>query len=296
MTLQIVDAKGTVVRTMYKPAKAGLNRVIWDLAWDDLHTIRLQTVPSEDPHIWEEARFKGKTMRPITHWGMSGHQSGPEASPGKYEVRLTVDGVTQSEPLEVLIDPHAVTTVADMKATESLQLRIAGDVAHIGDRVSLIEQMRKQIEDQKAKLAGKDPEAAAAIDAFDAKLQAVEYGYFSKVLAASDDKFFVTAYKAYYNLLWLNAEVGGGAGDVAGGADHKPTDTAIGLLAGYENDMHMADGPYDALMATDVPAFNQMLASKGLAALDLKLAPAPEGWDRGGGEDDDEALGAGSDD
>jgi photosystem II stability/assembly factor-like uncharacterized protein len=296
VTIQIVDAKGTVVRTMYKPAKAGLNRVIWDLAWDDLHTIRLQTVPSEDPHIWEAARFKGKKMRPITHWGMSGHQSGPEASPGKYEVRLTVDGVTQSAPLEVLIDPNAVTTVADMKATEKLQLRIAGDVAHIGDRVSLIEQMRKQIEDQKAKLAGKDPETAAALDAMDAKMQAVEYGYFSKVLAASDDKFFVTAYKSYYDLLWLNAEVGGGAGDVPGGGDHKPTDTAISLLAGYENDMHVADGPYDQLMASDVPGFNQMLASKGLAALDLKLAPAPEGWDRpGAGGEEDDAVG-GTDD
>jgi photosystem II stability/assembly factor-like uncharacterized protein len=287
VTLQIVDAKGTVVRTMYKPAKAGMNRVAWDLNWDDMHIIRLQTVPSEDPHIWEAARFKGKTMRPITHWGMSGHQPGPEVAPGKYEVRLIVDDApAQSAPFEVMIDPNAITTVADMKATEKLQLRIRDDVGHIGDRVSLIEQMRKQIEDQKAKLAGKDPETAAAIDAMDAKMQAVEYGYFSKVLAASDDKFFVTTYKSYYNLLWLNAEVGPGAGDVPGGADHKPTDTAVGLLDGYEKDIKVADGPYDALMATDVPAFSQMLTGKGLAALDLKLAPAPEGWDRAISEED----------
>ena len=37
----------------------------------------------------------------------------------------------------------------------------------------------------------------------------------------SDDKWFVGTYRTYLSLLWLAGEIGGGAGDVAGGADWR---------------------------------------------------------------------------
>ena len=52
-------------------------------------------------------------------------------------------------------------------------------------------------------------------------MEAVEYKLVSKALTASDDKYFVEPYQIYYNLLWLNAEIGPGAGDVAGGASWR---------------------------------------------------------------------------
>jgi hypothetical protein len=62
-------------------------------------------------------------------------------------------------------------------------------------------------------------EVLKAIEALDQKMQDVEYKLFSKALRTSDDKYHVEAYKLYLNLIWLNGEVGTGAGDVAGGAD-----------------------------------------------------------------------------
>ena len=56
-----------------------------------------------------------------------------------------------------------------------------------------------------------------------AKLQAVESKFVSNALQNSDDKYFVEPYGAYMNLIWLNAEVGTGGGDVAGCADFAPT-------------------------------------------------------------------------
>ena len=32
--------------------------------------VELRTIPPDNPHIWEEARFKGKDTRPIVHWGI----------------------------------------------------------------------------------------------------------------------------------------------------------------------------------------------------------------------------------
>ena len=45
------------------------------------------------------------------------------------------------------------------------------------------------------------------------------------------------AYKVYSNLIWLNGAVGTGAGDEAGGADYRPTDTQVAVLETIEKDL-----------------------------------------------------------
>jgi photosystem II stability/assembly factor-like uncharacterized protein len=267
--IEIIGPHGEVIRTLTTPGHPGLNRLGWDLRYEDLKTVILRTLPPEDPHIWEEARFKGKRSRPVFHWGMSVHQRGALAIPGRYQVRLTVDGQTQTQPLDILIDPKSPGSQADLDASLKLQVRIRDDVAAVSERVNLLEQMRAQIEDLKAKAA---PADTAALDAMDQKLQGVEYEMFSKALAPSDDKYYVSAYKIYFNLLWLNAEIGPGAGDVAGGSGRGPTVTQGALLAMLEQQLTTARGHYDALMAADVPAFNQTLTAKGLTPLATVMA------------------------
>ena len=266
--IDILDDHGQLVRSFTQLGQSGLNRAAWDLHWSDLRTIQLRTVPPEDPHIWEEARFKGKDVRPITHWGMSARQQGPVAAPGHYQVRLSVDDVVQKADFEVMLDPRAGVTPAEAATQVAFQQRIAADVGRIADRVNLIEVQRKQLADAAATAS---PQDRAEIEAMDRALQAVEYDYFSSVLAASDDKYFVQPYKPYYDLLWLNAEVGTGAGDVAGGARHAPTANAKALLAQYEAEAAKVDAAYDTLMARDVPAFNARLTARGLKPLPMNF-------------------------
>ena len=98
----------------------------------------------------------------------------------------------------------------------------------------------------------------------DKKMQSVEYKLVSKALTTSDDKYFISAYKIYFNLMWLNGEAGTGAGDVAGAADYGPTDTARQLLQNIETDLAAAKAEYQSLMTKDVPAFNKSLVANGL--------------------------------
>jgi hypothetical protein len=93
----------------------------------------------------------------------------------------------------------------------------------------------------------------------DAKMQDVEYSMLAKPLAASDDKTYISAWKIYYNLLWLNGEIGSGAGDVSGGTNFKPTDTEVGLTHDLEQKLAQAEGDYKNLMEKEVPAFNKTL-------------------------------------
>jgi photosystem II stability/assembly factor-like uncharacterized protein len=276
--IEILDSKGATIRKLTSESQTGLNRVTWDMRYDSPRPIALRTIPPEDPHIWEEERFKGKDSRPITHWGMPDAPPGPLVAPGKYTVKLTVDGASFQQPLEVLIDPHSAGTQQSIEATLQLQLRIRDDVNRASDMVNQIEWMRTQLSDTEKMLAANDRESQllkAAKDT-DQKMQDVEYQLLSKDLAASDDKYYISAYKVYYNLLWLDAEVGSGAGDVAGAGDYGPTDTSPQLLAGIEKDLTHAAEDYHELMTNVVPAFNQALSSKGVIPV-AATTPPPAG-------------------
>ena len=78
----------------------------------------------------------------------------------------------------------------------------------------------------------------------------------------SDDKWYVEKYKVYMNLVWLSGEVGTGAGDVAGGADYRPTDAQVAVLAEIEKDLAAAMAAFTKLLETDVKAFNELMAGK----------------------------------
>ena len=83
----------------------------------------------------------------------------------------------------------------------------------------------------------------------------------------SDDKWYVESYKVYQNLIWLNGVVNSGAGDVAGGADERPTDAAVGVLDGLNKELNAATAAYRMTMDRDVPAFNRTASGLGLRPL-----------------------------
>ncbi|HKW66076.1 MAG TPA: hypothetical protein VJP04_02230, partial [Terriglobales bacterium] len=265
----ILDSDGKVIRDLKAPGKAGMNRMDWDLHYEGPRVVALRTAPEVNPHIWQEPRFWGKDSRPITHWGISEHLLGPMAAPGKYAVRLTVDGHSYTEPLEIVRDPRAPATDAEIQASVKLQLRIRDEVSEVADMVNRLEWMRKQLNDVTGMLRAEkgNPELIQSAEKTGKQMEDVEYKLVSKSLTASDDKYYVESYKVYYNLLWLNAEVGPGAGDVAGGTDFPPTDTEYALLTDIEKDLASAKVEYATLMDRSLPAFNRALLEHGVMPL-----------------------------
>jgi photosystem II stability/assembly factor-like uncharacterized protein len=151
VTIDILDASGKVVRSFTgsdeeekkakkaadedsdfgppKPPpparKAGTNRFTWDLRYTGA------TV------------FEGEIM-----WGARAEQ-GPLAVPGRYQVRITADGVSQTQPLELKLDPRHHVTLEDLQKQFDLAIKIR-------DEVSLCDEMVIAI--RKAK---NDPAASA---------------------------------------------------------------------------------------------------------------------------------------
>jgi photosystem II stability/assembly factor-like uncharacterized protein len=261
--MQILDAEGKLVRELRTQPQAGLNRVRWDLRYDPPKLVALRTTPAENPHIWEEPRFRGQDSRAVTHWGLDPAEVGPMAVPGRYTVKLSVDGQTYTQPIEILKDPKMAASQADLDLSVRLQLRLRDDISASAEMVNNLEVMRKQLEDvQKAYKGDASREAfLKQISDMDKKLYDVEAKILEPAQMTSDDKYFQQAYRVYMNLIWLNGEVGPGAGDVAGGADFPPTDTSVNLTEGIEKDLNQAKTDYRSLMERDVPAFNRSIGT-----------------------------------
>jgi hypothetical protein len=262
-TVEIRDSTGATIRTLRIATRAGYNRETWDLRYDPPKRVDLRTTPAANPHIWEEPRFKGKTVRPITHWGIEGPETtGPLATSGHYTLRVIADGTpSPSQLLTILRNADIASSNADVAASTRMQIRIRDDMNSAVDMINSLEKMRFQIDEQR-KTATSQRDAVAALDALENKMLGVELQLLSRSDLNSDDKYYVEQYRVYLNLIWLSGEVGSGAGDVAGGADYRPTDTSHQVLAGIEHSLNAARADYNTLIRRDVPAFNSASAGK----------------------------------
>ncbi|MGA8636752.1 MAG: hypothetical protein WB593_01585, partial [Candidatus Sulfotelmatobacter sp.] len=300
--LEILDLDGKVIRKLETKGRVGINRASWDLRYESPRLISLRTVAPDNPHIWDEPRFRDSDSRPITHWGTAPAEVGPVVAPGKYTVRMKIGDQSYTQPLTILRDPRAPGSDADIELSVKTLRRINADIDRVSDTVNQIEWLRKQIEvietmlrppkkkdkdkpafDEDDDDEGEQPpappapldeaqakrkaELLKAADDLDKKLSSVEDKLVSSALLNSDDKYFVESYKVYLNLIWLNAQVGTGGADVAGGADFAPTDTQLELLQTFETKMAGADGDYQKVMKEDLPALNRSLAESSLAVL-----------------------------
>ena len=167
----------------------------------------------------------------------------------------------QTQPLRIIKDTEIASSDADLAASTRAQLRIRADIDSAVAMINTLERMRKQIEDER-KAKASQADVVASLDALNQKLLDVELQLVSKSDLNSDDKYYVERYRVYMNLIWLSGEVGSGAGDVAGGAEYRPTESSLGTLADIEKDLATAKAGYAKLMREDVPAFNRQMQGK----------------------------------
>ena len=128
----------------------------------------------------------------------------------------------------------------------------------------------KPMQEDQAKRKG---ELLKSAEDLDKKLLAIEHKLVSSALTNSDDKYFIEQDQLYVNLLWLNAEVGTGGGDVAGDTDFAPTDTQAGLLESYEGSLKGVEDEFRKFLSDDLRAFNQGLGNSGFPAVSVVATP-----------------------
>ncbi len=241
----ILDAAGQVVRTLTGPNAAGLNRVTWDLRGTPSTEVRLFTSPMYASYIkaGPEGRVAPGTGR-ITIL----------SPPGTYTVRLTVDGVSQTQPLVVLKDPHSAGSEADIAAQTQVVSALRDQLNTAAGAVRRIETARVQLEGLPRLTTDTTMRRAAA--AMNQKLIDLEMNLVDlRQTGAGQDG------------VRFGAKLISMIGYLANGmtaADFKPTNQHLEVQKILTDQLGTQLRALDALMAGDLAGLNDQLRAKNL--------------------------------
>ncbi|MGB6482530.1 MAG: hypothetical protein WBE86_03480 [Candidatus Acidiferrales bacterium] len=251
-----VAVGGKTIRTIkLKDLKPGLNRVWWDLTYDPATEVKLRTSPPGEP--WVEIPKEG--FRPLVNWI---HFNGaPRVAPGKYTVKLTIDGKDSSSPLTVLPDPNTLGSQQDIESEVSFLLKIRGEMSDVAGMINHIEWTRKQTEDVEKMFGGEDKYAAVVKAAKDLEQKeiAAEGKLMDVHLTGRTEDSFRAPMGLYGRLTNLGALLNGAPGEGSSGADLPPTDQALEVHAQLQREIADAHQAFNDLRDRDVAAFNATL-------------------------------------
>jgi photosystem II stability/assembly factor-like uncharacterized protein len=243
--IQILDAKGEVVRTLAGTKQAGVNRVHWDLRYEPTREVRMRTSPMYAPHI-----VAGPDGRPAPGAG----RLSILAPPGTYTVKLSVGGKEQTQPLVVRKDPNSGGTEADIDAQTRMLFDLRRDLNDAADAVNRIEIVRGQIEalgrvvdDAAIKKAGADLNQKL----IDLEMNLVEL----RLTGGQDGIRYASKLLAKINYL---------AGGLAS-SDFKPTDQQVEVQKILADQLRGHLSQLDGLLSRELGAFNELLRKRNVA-------------------------------
>ena len=168
VTLSIADARGRVVRHFSsKDSAPPMPTMVAIAAQWFPEPQKLETSPGMHRFLWDLS------------WGSSGEKSdesvaeatgedtgvphGPRVAPGAYQVRLTIDGRTFTQPLTVVMDPRSSATPAVLEQQQETGLHIFADTMRSRQALAEIQSVQKELEGLREKIAG-NPALSAAMD------------------------------------------------------------------------------------------------------------------------------------
>ena len=226
-------------------ADPGMHRWVWDLHYPS---------PTSTDHEYPIAAIAGDTPR---------EPLGPHAVPGKYTVRLTVNGRSYSAPLTVQMDPRVKTPLAGLEQQWAVETRLASLMTRSSQAVIEGRSMREQTHALDGKATGA---AAETLKIFEHKLAAIMQG---------DNGAGPGAPQPTLN------RVNGTASTLYADAtrsDAAPTKSLLDATSTAEQDAATVLKNYSELKTKDLPALNQALRGAGLSEIQVTTdSPKNEG-------------------
>ncbi len=258
-TIEFLDPAGKVIRKYSsnrtkdldepltpeakKPEKeikpdVGLNRFVWDM------------------------RYEGSSHVPDYYlWEYTNGSRGPLAMPGTYQVRLTVDGKSQSAPFAVTLDPRVNVSQADLQKQFDLLIQIRDELTRVYDAVNQIQDVRAQVDGLKKRLPGNAnaKEVLAAATLFDGKLVAVRDDLAQMLIRSNEDSL------AYPQK--VDTKLAGLAMAVGVGTDSAPTEAAYAVFDKLKKQADISIARWVEVQKTSLADFQKMAAGQNIQAI-----------------------------
>jgi photosystem II stability/assembly factor-like uncharacterized protein len=222
------------------PAKAGLNRFVWDMRLPDATKIA----------------EKG---------GDQPGRSGPRVVPGAYRVRLEAGGTVAEQPFRIVQDPRQTASQADLEAQFALGKQIHAHHDRLNIGINTIRSLRKQAIMWLGQAEGTSSAEAitAAGKALNDAITAIEEALMQTKIQSSQDSLNYP--------IRLNAKLAMIGWNV-GGADFRPTDQMSAAYASLAKQIDEQLAKLDGVLKTEVSAFDAAVAAANLGGLKLPQA------------------------
>ena len=238
VTLEISDQHGNLVRKFQRPGKQGATRVYWDFTAE---------LPGEHAQSAVDEEIPRRDV---------------EVVPGSYQVKLTVGNASETQPLEVALDPRVSVSSANLqraaewkKAVAVQQERARSAVKAMGELVSQLDAFEARAKDD-----ANTNDLVTVAEALKQKTNSliesitgwkvVPHRYSLNYPPALDDSFATLGY-AYR------------------GSDAAPNEPAFRVLAELTKRLDAAIGRWRDLQVKDAADFNSLVKKRNVPAVVL---------------------------
>jgi photosystem II stability/assembly factor-like uncharacterized protein len=249
VSLSIQDGS-TVVRTLKGTARPGLNRVWWDLRFEQSKEAKLRTAPRAAPD--QAVPAEGRNAP-------DGARLALLAPPGTYTVKLTALGQEATQRLEVRKDPGSGGSEEEIRVQTALLTDIRADLDTVVGMVNSIEGTRSQLVALRNTLAADSGMAGIRSDAdsLEQKLIGVEEALTQLKLTGRGQDDVRYPMKLMGRLSWLAEGIGG--------SDFAPTQQQREVQQLLRTEVRAARARLDALLQKEVAGFNEKLRQRNVA-------------------------------
>jgi hypothetical protein len=225
-------------------AAAGMHRFVWDLHYPE---------PDVLEHEYPISAIYHDTPR---------YPLGAAVLPGNYTVKLSAEGKTYSELLEISMDRRVKTSPEDLRSQFELDRKIADALHRDFDALQQARSLRSQLKS----IAGRGPgaeitKAIAELDAKAAQIEGSAGGFVARFLSTPEGRSLARLNGGLSTLL-----------SALDSADAAPTTQQVAMFTGLEKALDEQLTAWAQIKSKDVPAINQRLKKAGLPLIDVQKA------------------------
>jgi photosystem II stability/assembly factor-like uncharacterized protein len=228
--------------------QAGMHRFPWDLHYPP---------PDSLEHEYPISAIHHDTPRtPL----------GPAVLPGKYSVKLTVNGTSYVQPLMIKMDPRVKTPEGGLRQQFDLEMKINEAMRRDYQTLQQVRSLRQQLKNLAERTRqGQVRELLTALESKAAELEGSEGGYGTTFLSTPEGRSLARLNAGLNSLL-----------AVVDSADVAPTIQAVSTFNDLNSALDQQLAHWDEIKSKDVPELNLKLKRSGLPQLNPELVTATE--------------------
>jgi len=247
--LLVTDASGKTVKTLEARGSKGLNRVWWDLAYEEAVLPPLRTKPRGKD--WVKLDSTGKRNMFIYDLDVGPGLAPPLVLPGIYTVILQTGDQQLKQKVEVLKDPNTSASMQDVANQHAFGVQLYGSIRRCFELIDSMEQKRAFL---LANVSANDKSKSMQQSAsrMEEQLWQMESKLFDVYLTGSRQDAFRNPAQILERLLANSKE------SLQSSADYPPTDQQLAVFAELNAGLDNVEKQYSSfLQSAEWKSFNK---------------------------------------